>query len=318
MRSEITRRELLQKTAAGGGVVGLASVAGCSTILGGDTGGGSVAVSSKSFTEQKILGYLAVEALRANTDLSIEDKVGLGGTVTNFEALKSGETDLYWEYTGTSWATLPPKHDEVITDPSKIFKKVKQEFENEYDITLLKRAPFNNTYVLLSRTKWAKKNSVSSLSEFASWLKDGNTDKTVVMNAEFEQRKDGWPGVTKHYTFQNAAKKLSVKNVDSSLTYKVVGNGQAVLASGFNTNPKILKFDLTPLEDDKGFFPVYNPAPTVRQQALDENPVIERSLNEVASTLSTDTIRSLNENVSIQGTDAQTVAKKYLKAEGII
>ncbi|WP_137285545.1 ABC transporter substrate-binding protein [Halorussus salinisoli] len=300
-------------------MAGLTSTAGCSAILGGSEGStGSIAVSSKSFTEQKILGYLTVESLKANTEVEVNDKVGLGGSVTNFEALKNGESDLYWEYTGTSWATLPPKHDEVITDSEKIYNNVKDEFEEEYGITLLERSPFNNTYVLLTRKKWAEEQGISSLSDFGTWVKDGNTDETVVMNAEFEQREDGWPGVTEHYGFSDAAKKLNVKNVGSSLTYKVVGNEQAVLGSGFNTNPKILKFDLTSLEDDQGFFPVYNPAPMTRQEILDENPEIEEPLNEIANSLSTDNIRSLNQKVSIQGKDARTVAKNYLKSEGIV
>lgn len=319
MRQETTRRRFLRKTGAAAGIAGLTLTAGCSAILGGGEGSsGSVAVSSKSFTEQKILGYLTVESLKANTDVSVEDKVGLGGSVTNFEALKNAESDLYWEYTGTSWATLPPKHDEVITDPDEIHTKVKNEFEDKYDITLLDRAPFDNTYVLLARKTWAEEQGISTLSDFATWVKDGNTDETVVMNAEFEQRDDGWPGVTEHYGFSDAATELDVRNVDSSLTYQVVGNGEAILGSGFNTNPKILKFDLTSLEDDQGFFPVYNPAPMVREEVLDENPEIEEPLNEVANSLSTDSIRSLNEKVSIEGEDARAVAKNYLESEGIV
>lgn len=319
MRDRTTRRSVLRKAGAAAGIAGLTSTAGCATILGGGSSTtGSVTISSKSFTEQKILGYLAIESLKANTDIDVKDKVGLGGSVTNFEALKNEETDLYWEYTGTAWATLPPKHDKVITEPEKIYSEVKKEFEDEYDITLLQRAPFNNTYVLLTRTKWSEEKGISSISDFAKWVKNDNTDKTVVMNAEFEQRDDGWPGVTKHYGFADAAKKLNVKNVGSSLTYKVVGNGQAILGSGFNTNPKILKFDLTSLKDDKGFFPVYNPAPMVRQKVLDENSGIKQPLNEVSNSLSTDTIRSLNRKVSIEQEDAQKVAKNYLKSEGII
>jgi len=319
MRRETTRRRLLKKAGAATGAAGLTSIAGCNAVLGGGDGStGSVTVSSKSFTEQKILGYLTVESLRANTDIDVNDEVGLGGSVTNFEALKSGESDLYWEYTGTSWATLPPKHDEVITDSEEIYSKVKSEFEEEHDITLLERSPFNNTYVLLTREQWADEQGVSTLSDFATWVKDGNTDNTVVMNAEFEQRDDGWPGVTDHYGFSDATSDLNVKNVGSSLTYKVVGNGDAILGSGFNTNPKILKFDLMSLEDDEGFFPVYNPAPMVRQEVLDENPAIEEPVNEIANSLSTDAIRSLNQKVSIEGKDARTVAENYLKSEGLV
>lgn len=319
MPRDTSRRETLRNLGAVAGTAGLSSIAGCSAILGGGGGSkGSLTVSSKSFTEQKILGYLTVEALKSNTDVEVVNKVGLGGSVTNFEALKSGESDLYWEYTGTAWATLPPKHDKVITDPEEIYSKVKSEFESEYDITFLERAPFNNTYVLLTRSQWADDNGVSSLSDFASWVNDGNTDTTVVMNAEFQERDDGWPGVTEHYGFADAASELNVRNVSSSLTYKVVGQGDAALGSGFNTNPKIPKFDLTSLEDDENFFPVYNPVPMVRQDALDANEAITEPLNEVAASLSTDTIRSLNRKVSIDGEDASTVAENHLSSEGLI
>lgn len=318
MQDEFTRRDVLRQTGAAAGVAGLASTAGCSMILGGGGGSaGSVAVSSKSFTEQKILGYLTLESLQANTDVEVEDEIGLGGSVTNFEALKNGESDLYWEYTGTAWATLPPKHDEVITDSEEIHSKVNEEFEEEYDITLLERAPFDNTYVLLVRNEWSEEQGLSTLSEFSEWVAD-NTDKTVVMNAEFEERDDGWPGVTEHYGFADAASELDTRNVDSSLTYQVVGDDEALLGSGFNTNPKILQFDLTALEDDEGFFPVYNPAPMVREEALEENPAIEEPLAEIADSLSTDTIRSLNEKVSIDGDDARTVAENFLESEGLV
>jgi glycine betaine/choline ABC-type transport system substrate-binding protein len=139
-----------------------------------------------------------------------------------------------------------------------------------------------------------------------------------VMNAEFQERDDGWPGVIDHYGFADAAAELSTKNVSSSLTYKVVGQGDALLGSGFNTNPKIPKFDLMSLEDDKNFFPVYNPVPMVRQEALDENEAIAGPLNDVAASLSTDTIRSLNRKVAIDGEDARTVAENYLSSEGLI
>lgn len=319
MPRDTSRRDTLRNLGAVAGTAGLASIAGCSAILGGGNAAeGSLTVSSKSFTEQKVLGYLTVESLQENTDVEVNDEVGLGGSVTNFEALKSGESDLYWEYTGTTWATLPPKHEEVITDPQEIYEKSKAEFEEEYDITFLDRAPFNNTYVLLTRTDWAEEQGVSTLSEFASYVNDGNADGTVVMNAEFQERDDGWPGVTDHYGFTDAAGDMNVKNVSSSLTYKVVGQGDAMLGSGFNTNPKIPKFDLTSLEDDENFFPVYNPVPMVRQEALDGNQAITQPLNELAASLDTETIRSLNRKVSIDGEDARTVAENYLSSEGLV
>lgn len=320
MTHETTRRDVLRTGTAAVAAMGVTSTAGCTeAVLGGDSGGseGSVAVGSKKFAEQEILGTLALEAIDRNTDVSTTDETSLGGTVTNFEALKNDQIDLYWEYTGTVWATLPPKHDEVITDPQEIYEKAKSEFESEHGITMLDRAPFNNTYVLTANSEWVSETGVSSLTGFADHVNSGNTDFTVVMNAEFQDRDDGWPGLTDHYGFSDTASELNVKNVDSGLTYQVVGQGDAAVGMGFNTNPKIIKFDLEVLEDDDGFFPVYNPAPLVTQEALDDNGAIAEPLNAVAGALTTDKIRELNRRVSIDGEDVSTVADDFLSNENV-
>lgn len=316
MREKHTRRQVLKQGVVAGGAAGLTSLAGCTSFLGG--GGGSVKVGSKQFTEQELLGYMAYEALKANTDVNVVNEVGLGGTTTNFRAVKNDEIDLYWEYTGTAWATLPPKHDKVITDPKKIYQKVDEEFNSEHSLDFLQRAPFNNTYVLTANPNWVEKTGVKTISDFAKYVNDGNTDFTVVLNAEFEKRPDGWPGLAKHYGFDDVRSNIKVKNVSSGLTYQTVGQGDAQIGVGFNTNPKIVKFDLTVLEDDKKFFPVYNPAPVANQKALEANSAIEEPLNAIGPKLSTDKIRSLNKKVSIDGADAQKTAREFLKSEGLI
>ncbi|WP_225935472.1 glycine betaine ABC transporter substrate-binding protein [Halobaculum magnesiiphilum] len=307
---------MLKQGAVAGSTVGLTSLAGCMSFVGG--GGGSVKVGSKQFTEQELLGYMALESLKANTDVDVVNEVGLGGTTTNFRAVKNDEIDLYWEYTGTAWATLPPKHEEVITDSEEIYNEVDEEFNDRHSLDFLQRAPFNNTYVLTANPNWVEETGVQTISDFAEYVNAGNTDFTVVLNAEFEKRSDGWPGVAKHYGFDDVRSEIEVTNVSSGLTYQTVGQGDAQVGVGFNTNPKIIEFDLVVLEDDEKFFPVYNPAPLVNQDALESNPAIKEPLNAIGSKISTDQIRNLNKQVSIGGEDAQKVAREFLKNEGLI
>lgn len=312
-----SRRSVVKTGSAvmGAGLVG--SLAGC---LGGIGGGGAtqVKVGSKRFTEQEILGYLSVESLTANTDHDIVDETSLGGTTTNFEALKAGDIDTYWEYTGTALLTLPPKHDQPIGDPRETYDVVDKDFNEEHNLDFLKRAPFNNTYVLVANKQWSKQTGVKNLSDFAEHVNAGNTDFTIVLNAEFEQRPDGWPGVAKHYGFDGVLDQLKVQNMGSGLIYQALGQGDAQVGIGFNTNPKIIKFDLVALKDNKQFFPVYNPAPLVRKDTLEEAPEIKEPLNQIGPTLTTETIRSLNKRVSIDGEDARGVAKEFLSNEGLI
>ncbi len=311
----VSRRSVLKGSSAFGvGVIG--SLAGC---LGGGGGGGTptVIVGSKRFTEQQLLGYMSVESLSANTDYDIVDEVSLGGTNTNFEAVKSGDIDTYWEYTGTALLTLPPKRDPV-GDADESYNIVKEDFNSEYDLTFLKRAPFNNTYVLIANKQWAQDTGVETLSDLAEYVEAGNTDFTAALNAEFQERADGWPGVAEHYGFDDKLDEINVKNVDSGLIYQALGQGDAEIGVGFNTNPKIIKFDLVALEDDERFFPIYNPAPLVRNDTLEAAPDIRDALNAIGPKLTTDKIRSLNKRVSIDGENAQTVANEFLSNSGVI
>lgn len=308
-----TRRSLLTTV----GAIGLGSLAGCSSLIGGN-GGGSIAIGSKQFTEQQLLGYMSYHTLDENTDFDVIDEVGLGGTTTNFQALQEGEIDTYWEYTGTAWLTLPPQHDEVISDPQEIYDRVKSEFEEEHGITFLDRAPFDNTYVLLANPNWQSEVGIETMSEFASYVQEGNTDLTVVMNAEFQDRSDGWPGLVEHYEFADAASELNIQNVGSGLTYQIIGESEAEVGMGFNTNPNIPRYDLVALEDDRGFFPVYNPAPMVTMDTLEDNEAMREPLNELVATLSTDTIRQLNRRVSIDDEDASEVARDHLSSNDLI
>ncbi len=84
---------------------------------------GLIVVGSKDFSEQFILGYIAVLALQ-DAGYEVDDQVGLGGTAVNREALLAGEIDMYWEYTGTGWMAHL-EHEEPITDPQECYDEVK-------------------------------------------------------------------------------------------------------------------------------------------------------------------------------------------------
>lgn len=305
---------------AGSAMIGAGTIGSLTGCLGGIGGGGGtqVKVGSKRFTEQELLGKMSVVTLRENTDHNIGDETSLGGTTTNFEAIKAGDIDHYWEYTGTALLTLPPKHDQPIGDPAETYRVVDEDFNNEHNLDFLKRAPFNNTYVLIANKQWAQETGVKTLSDFAEYVNGGNTDFKVILNAEFEQRPDGWPGVAEHYGFDGVLDQINVQNMGSGLIYQALGQGNAAVGIGFNTNPKIIKFDLVALEDDQQFFPVYNPAPLVRNDTLEEAPEIKEPLNAVGPKLTTDKIRSLNKRVSIDGEDAEAVANDFLSNAGLI
>jgi osmoprotectant transport system substrate-binding protein len=313
-----TRRGFLKFGGATAITAGASGLAGCAGVLGA-TQPGTVKVSSVRTPEGLLLGYMALVSLRENTDLNVLNNTGLGGTPMNFRAVKTDQVSVFWIYTGGAWTTIPPKKERVIKDPKKLYQAVKRKMRRHYNLAYLNRAPYNNTYILVANQKWARKTGVETMTDFAEYIKSGNTDFTVVLGPEFRTRPDGWPGLAKYYGFNKARSALDIRTIGASLTYQVVGTGGAAVGMGYSTNPNIRKYNLVTIEDDKDFFPPYNPAPLVNSNALEANPEMRAPLNKIPPTLnSTDKMISLNARVALQNDDPATVARDYLKSEGII
>ncbi|WP_458204493.1 ABC transporter substrate-binding protein [Haladaptatus sp. NG-SE-30] len=311
MSDHITRRSALK---VGGAAVAGMSSGGCLSLIQGGSGK-SIVVSSKNFTEQFILSQLSIKLLE-NEGHEVKDKTGLGGSPANFKAVKNGESDMYWEYTGTAWSNVLNKESQV-SDPQKLYKKVDQAYNNKWQIDWLQKAPFNNTYVIMANPKWAKKTGVESLSGLAEYVKNNDTTIKVAMNPEMEQREDSWGGLPEAYGFADAAnQKMKPVTMKIGLAYKAVANNQAQLGFGFATDPKIQKYNLPIIEDDKNFFIIYNPAPNARDKTFDKS--MKSTVNKVAPKLDTKTMQSLNAKVDIDGKDPAVVAENFLKQKGLI
>jgi len=133
---------------------------------------------------------------------------------------------------------------------------------------------------------------------------------------EFAARPDGFPGLEEHYGFKFPEKNIQI--MDMGLTYKALRDGNVNIAMGFATDGRIKAFDLVNLEDDKHFFPVYNPAPVVRTDTLEKYPAIADVLNPIAKKLDTDTMTTLNMKVDIEEMEPKEVAQEWLEQEGLL
>jgi osmoprotectant transport system substrate-binding protein len=79
-------------------------------------------VESENFTEQEVLGHIAIDALKA-ADATVIDRTSLGGNEDVRKALVDQEVDLYWEYTATGWLVFLSETD-IIPDPQKQYEAV--------------------------------------------------------------------------------------------------------------------------------------------------------------------------------------------------
>lgn len=297
-----TRRRFTQM------LMGLGAAGAIAACGGGGSGGDTISVGSKDFTEALIIGEMYALMLE-EAGFSVERKLNLGGTPVAQAAMESGEIDLYPEYTGTGLLTvlkLP-----VSTDQAAVFKAVSEGYQSQFNMVWLEPSPMNNTQALAMTEERSQALQIRTISDFAAQA----SELTLIGPPEFEVREDGLPGIQAAY---GNFELKEYKAVDSGLRYKGIVDGQADVAVAFGTDGEISAFNLVLLEDDKGLFPPYQVAPVVRQEALDANPGIADALNQLSPLLNDDVMQQLNYEVSGNQREPDEVAREFLVNAGLI
>ncbi|MGC1213784.1 MAG: glycine betaine ABC transporter substrate-binding protein [Micromonospora sp.] len=277
--------------------------------------GQTIVVGSKDFTENIVFGHITMQALKA-AGAQVEDRTNIKGSVNVRKALLSGDVDIYWEYTGTAWITYLG-HTDPIQDSQKQYEAVVKEDKDKNKVVWGPIAPANNTYALAVREEKAKEWNLTNLSDLAAFAKSHPQDATFCLESEFAGRNDGWPGLTKAYGMDVPA--ANVKLVDTGVVYTETKKGESCnFGEVFTTDGRISNLNLRVLEDDRKFFPIYNPAPTLNGETAATYASILKILEPIVAKLDDETIRKLNEKVDVKGEPVAQVVSDWMKAEEFI
>ena len=262
----------------------------------------SIRVGSKDFTEQEILCYMTSHAIENNTDINVETECNLGGAQVVFSALTNDNIDLYIDYAGTDYTDI--LDHKPISDVDKVYKTIKKEMKQKYNIEVLDQMTFNNTYALAVTKETAEQYNLKTISDLTRVA----NELTIAPTLEFINREDGLPGLKKAYglEFKDAI------GIDGSPRYTALQNNNAQVIDAFTTDGLLRKFNLVVLEDDKNFFPPYNAIPLVRGDTLKEYPEIEDILNKLGTYLTDEVMQDLNYQVDELGNSPEQVAINYL------
>ncbi|TVQ37146.1 MAG: glycine/betaine ABC transporter substrate-binding protein [Spirochaetaceae bacterium] len=275
--------------------------------------GPTITVASKAWTEQLILGNMLLEMLRAE-GYAVEDRTGLGESDVIRPALHAGQVDMYWEYTGTTLLTL--MEHEPVGDPDEAFELVKRWDERNNDVTWLDYAPANNTYTIMMPEEDAQALGIESISDLAAHIRSNPAAISFGTNDEFYERQDGIRGLEELYGFEFDPDQ--VRFMTTGLTYGALREGQVDAAVGFGTDGRIPAFGFINLEDDKQYFPVYNPAPLVRMEIVQAYPELPELVGRISALLDGETLAELNRRVDIDEQEPEDVAVAFLREHGLI
>jgi len=269
-----------------------------------------VKIGGKAGTEAYVLANLA-KVLLEEEGFSVDTKLGVKSVLAR-KALENGEVDLYYEYTGTAYTVYHKQStQEVMTDSKRVYQWVKEE-DAKQDLIWLERINYNNTYTVMLREKDAQQWGISSLSDLANRAQE--LDLTFGTDSEFYQRPDGLQALMDSYDLEFG----DIKKMSAGIVYKALKEGKVDAGMGYSTDGRIKDFGFVNLKDDQNFFPVYNPAPVVRGEVLDQYPEIADILKPLTEKLTTAKVQQLNAEVSIEHKEAYQVAKEWLKKEGLL
>jgi osmoprotectant transport system substrate-binding protein len=278
-----------------------------------------VVVSSKIDTEGGVLGNIILQVLE-NADIPVESRIQLGGTPIVREAITAGEIDIYPEYTGNAAFFFDRADEPVWNDAARAYAEAARLDLEANQIVWLTPSPANNTWGVALRNDVAEANGLSTFSDFAEWVSGGGEAK-LAASAEFVNSPAALPKFQEIYGFTLSPDQLvTLSGGDTAATIAAAAqqtNGVNA-AMVYGTDGGIAPSGLTVLADDKGVQPIYQPAPIIRQEVLQEYPQIEDLLKPVFEGLTLEVLQELNGRVQVGGEAAATVATDYLTQNGFL
>ena len=258
----------------------------------------TVVVGGKNFTEQRILGELVAQAVE-RAGMKADRRLDLGGTFVCDTALRSGQIDVYVEYTGTALGAILKDAGAAAVSPADALAKVRAAYATA---GLAWTAPlgFDNTFALVVRRD-AGVSTISAAAGVAAGWK-------AAVGYEFRERPDGLPALERVYGIRFA----DIRTMDLGLLYRALESREADVVVGSATDAAIARLSLVVLDDDRRAFPPYEAVPVVRREALQRHPGLGPVLEGLGGTIDVETMRRLNEAVEGGRRSPADVVREFL------
>jgi osmoprotectant transport system substrate-binding protein len=266
-------------------------------------------IGSKFFTEQVILAELLAQHIEVRTNIPVERKTNLGGTLLVHKALLAGDLDLYVEYTGTALtAVLNESPDNE--DAAQIYARVRRQYSERFNLDLTEPLGFENTFAMVIRGDDAQTLHLHTMSDLAPVAPKWHAG----VGYEFLERPDGFRGWSDRYNLHFA----TPPNVmDLGLLYRALVDHQVDIVAGNSTDGLIDSLHLVALEDDRRYFPPYDAVPIVRRAALEKFPQLRSALADLSGKLTAAEMRHLNAQVDADQRDVAAVVRAFRASKNL-
>ena len=265
----------------------------------------TIVVGSANFQENVVLANIYAGALKAK-GVKVSTKLNIGSRETYIPAVKDGSIDLIPEYSGVLLQYFDK--DATAVSATDVYAALQKATPEPLTVLTQSQAEDKDAIVVTKETA-AKYNlkSIADLAPVAGKL-------TLGAPPEFQIRPDGVPGLQKAY----GVKFKTFKKLDAGgpLTANALKNGQIDAGDIFTTDPLIAQNGWVVLEDPKNLYTAQNVLPLINSKKASET--VKSALDAVSAKLTTEDLIKLNEQVSLQKQNAETVAQKWLADAGLV
>lgn len=268
----------------------------CLTAVG--CGDKAIKIGSKSFTESVILGDMATLLARSK-GYPADHVRELGGTRVVWDALRSGEIDVYPEYTGTLRQELFAAKQ--LADDQQLRDELAQ-----HGVSMTEPLGFNNSYAIGMKRERAEELGVRSISDLRKHL-----ELEFGFSNEFMNRADGWPALRDRYQLPQR----NVTGLQHTLAYQALDNRAIDAVDVYVTDPHVEMYDLVILEDDLQHFPRYDAVFLYRNEIAEKAPDFLKALEALAGNISDNRMGALNRQAQIDRVSEIRVAADFLSQD---
>jgi osmoprotectant transport system substrate-binding protein len=270
------------------------------------TGRPPVVIGSQHFTEQRTLGQLYAQALRAK-GFRVRLKEELPNRVAADQALIGGQIDGYPEYIGAILDAVA--HDRRPPTNGPAAYRAVRAFEARRGFVALTPAPFERANALATTTAYAR---VHGLRDIGGLARVGPF--ALGAPPDFDTRAAGLQAVRRAYGING------VRFVPLSLgaQYPALNRGRIQVAEVVTTDPALRTGRYAVLADPKRVFGVQNVVPVFSRTVIAaEGPTFTRTLEAVSAKLTTTAMRRMNAAVEVDKRSPADVARDFLRSTGL-
>ena len=280
-------------------------VAGCSQVT--PPGSKTVVIGVMPFNEQYIIGEM-MALLLEKEGYSTKIQSGMNNAAL-YEAVKSGQVDMYVDYTSSVYYQLPDREPVDRWAPEEVYTIVEKGLAGD-GILLAGQLGFRNDNMIVVPSAWAAERNVTTISDLAPYAKDMVFGSDLVFHAAVE---DGLPHVEKVYNFSFG----EVRPMDPSLTFVALQSGDVDAIVAYTTDSRITLFNLT-AAGRRPVCPATLPCNPADQRRAGRGQEYMLPFHPSSMESTRPPCARLNSRFDIDKEDPEIIAREYLVSRGLI